>query len=145
MEPSKIWVDRGGAYKVPPLAEKLLAVDTCWGARVTVCSRDAMPDGLLELQRSPVQVQHWMDFVGLKWVHKVRRGKWSGCIGGVGAEGAWYEFDRITSCMKFLKNKFLIRDKPKREHQLSAWEFFFFHLESLCTVILIPLLIILKL
>lgn len=49
-------MDRGGAYKVPPLAEKLLAVDTCWGARVTVCSRDAMPDGLLKLQRSPVHV-----------------------------------------------------------------------------------------
>lgn len=70
----------------------------------------------------------------MKWVY---RRSWR--------RGGLVEFDQNTSCMKFLKNKFLIRDKPKREHQLSDWEYFFFHLESLCTVILIPLLIILKL
>lgn len=57
---------------------------------------------------------------GFKKACEVRRGKCSGSMGGVGAEGAWYELDQNTlcSCMKPLKNTFLIRDKLKKS-QLS--------------------------
>lgn len=85
-----------------------------------------MPDDCLSFSGALCTYwQHWMDLVGLKRVHQVRRGKWSGCMGAVGAEGAWYGFDQNTSCMNFLKNKFSSGTNIKGNVNFQTGIFFF--------------------